>query len=452
MTTVAPAEQIPLSFHQEFLCAFDTGTTEGPFGPRYHVVGAWRLRGELDLGALEAALRDVVDRHEALRTVIVRDRGRPYQSVLAPCPPELSVRDLRGCAPEERERRAEELLNEVESETNDAGELPLIRAVVGRFDDTDAVLVLNAHHTAADAWSIDVILRDLLACHAARARGAAPDLPPVPQYRDHARHERENAAGPAAAAARAYWRERLRDASITALRTDRPRSAGAPKATSWHRFAVDAEVASATVSLAGELKSSPFMVLFAAYQVFLRGLTGTDDLVVPTFTPGRGNARFHETVGSFINFLPLRTDLSGCETVRDVVRRTRQTCLGAYSHDIPFVQILEEAPALMAPVASDDLQVSAFQAISSPYLAADERAGGLRYSKLWRRTLSQEVGSDVPDGILWTLHIGPSNDMVGSLGFNGNRFDADTMSGMLADFLRLLRRAVTAPDTALRRL
>ncbi|GAA3038459.1 condensation domain-containing protein [Streptosporangium longisporum] len=452
MTTVAPVEQIPLSFHQEFLCAFDTGTTEGPFGPRYHVVGAWRLRGELDLTALEAALGDVVARHEALRTVIVRDGERPYQRVLAPCSPRLTVRDLGGCPADERESRAEELLNEVESGTNDACEVPLLRAVVGRFDDTDAVLVLNAHHTAADAWSIDVILRDLLACHAARAEGTEPDLPDVPQYQEYARHERENADSPAAVAARAYWRDTLRDARITALRSDRPRSAGAPKATSWHRFAVDTEVASAAVSLAGELKSSPFMVLFAAYQVFLSRLTGTDDLVVPTFTPGRGNARFHETVGSFINFLPLRTDLSGCGTFRDVVRRTRQACLGAYSHDVPFVQILGEAPTLMAPVASDDLQVSAFQAISSPYLATDERAGGLTYSKLWRRTVSQEVGSDVPDGILWTLHIGPSNDMVGSLGFNSNRFDADTMSRMLADFLRVLRAAVTAPDTDPRRL
>lgn len=451
-TAVAPAEQIPLTAHQRFLCAFDTGTSEGPFGPRYHVVGAWRLRGALDLTALTAALRDVVARHEALRTVIVRDGGEPHQRIHPPCDPPLAVRELRGLAEEVREHRAEELLNEVEAGTNDIGEPPLLQAVVGRFDDRDAVLVLNAHHTAADAWSMDLILRDLLTCYLARKDGRAPEPTAVPQYRDYARYEEEAMAGPAAAAARAYWREKLAGARITALRTDRPRSTDAPKATSWHRFAVDPEVISAAVALAGELKSSPFMVLFAAYQVFLRKLTGVEDVVVPTFTPGRPGSRFHETVGSFINFLPLRTDLSGCPTFREAVRRTRATCLEAYAHDIPFVHLLGEAPALMSPVASDDLQVSAFQAISSPYLAVDERAGDLGYTKLWRRTVSQPVGSDVPDGILWTLHLGPGNETVGSLGFNSNRFDPGTMDELLAGYLRTLRAAVTAPDTAPARL
>jgi hypothetical protein len=446
------ATALPLSFHQEFLCMFDAGNTGadvGPFGPMYHIVGAWRLTGPVDESTLRQALHDVVERHEALRTRIVRDGGAPRQEILLARPPRLQVRDLTGTAEAERTRRAEELLNDVESTRVSVRELPLLRAVLGRFDDTDAVLALIAHHTAADAWAMHVIMRDLMNRYAARRGHDMPELPATAQYQEFARWEREAQDTPRAERSRAYWRRKLDGARFLGLETDHPRSANLPKTTAWQRFTVDDQLAAAVVDFSRSTQSSAFMTLFAAYQVLLHRRTGATDITVPTFSAGRNHTRFQDTVGSFINFLPLRTDIAGCTSFRDVVRRVRATCAEAYTHEIPFAQLVAETPQVMAPALTDTQQISAFQAVHAPLATGGESAGEVTYTKLWQRSLSQDEGSDIPDGVLWSLHIDPSGAMAGSLGYNTNRFTEATMSALLADFLDLLARAVASPQAPL---
>ncbi|GII76256.1 hypothetical protein Sru01_12380 [Sphaerisporangium rufum] len=440
------ADRIPLSFNQEFLCNFDRGDGEGPFGPKYNIVCGWRLAGPVDAGTLRAALDDVVVRHEALRTLIVRDPGDRYQKVLPPSPATLQVRDLSGTAPGERELRAEELLVEVESGEYGIDELPLVRAVLGRFDERDAVLILVAHHTAVDEWSMRLVMRDLAGFYAART-GYPAELPPALQYREYAAWE-QAAGGGAGERPRAYWRDKLAGAGILALPTDHPRSAGLPKSTAWHRFWIPAELTTEVLRIGRGLRGSPFMVLLAAYATLLRRMTGITDVVVPTFTSGRGRPEFQDTVGSFFNFVPLRIDLTGCVTFRDVVARTRRTCVEAYSNDIPFAVVIGEAPELMLPSMADDRAACAFQVFRSP-LATEERAGDLRYTEIRRRLMSQPVGGDIPDGAMWHLEIDASGDIVGTLGYNTNLFDEATIAGMAAGFHRVLGRAVTAPDEPL---
>ncbi|MET8144085.1 condensation domain-containing protein [Sphaerisporangium sp. NPDC005288] len=443
------AERIPLSFNQEFLCNFDVGDEEGPFGPKYNIVCGWRLTGAVDVETLQDALDDVVTRHESLRTIIVRSAETRYQEVLPPTPAALLVRDFTGVAPGDRELRAEQLLIELEAGAYGIGELPLLRAVIGRFADDDAVLVLIAHHTAADEWSMRLIMRDLVGCYASRS-GYQVELPEVCQYGEYARWEQESAAGAASADKRAFWRERLRGARILATPTDHPRSAGLPKATAWHRFWIPAELTSGVFEIGRGMRSSPFMVLLAAYATLLRKETGVTDIVVPTFTSGRAQPRFMDTVGSFFNFVPLRIDLDGCDTFRQVVERTRATCISAYTHDIPFAQVLEEAPELMLPSIADDRAVCAFQVFRSPLAGQEESAGGLAYSEIRRRLLSQPVGGDIPDGAMWHLEIDSTGDIVGTLGFNSNLFDKSTITRMASEFHQVVADAVTAPDAPLR--
>ncbi|WP_214410545.1 condensation domain-containing protein [Sphaerisporangium fuscum] len=439
------ADRIPLSFNQEFLCNFDKGDEEGPFGPKYNIVCGWRLDGPVDEATLQDALDDVVARHEALRTLIVREEGARYQKVLPPSPPVLLVHDFTGVDREERELRAEQLLIEIESGAYGIHDLPLLRAVLGRFDDRDAVLVLIAHHTAADEWSMRLIMRDLAGFYAART-GHPGNLPRTRQYQEYARWEQESAAEGGAAAQRAYWREKLAGARILATPTDHPRSADLPKTTSWHRFWIPAELTSGVTGVAKQMRASPFMVLLTVYATLLREITGIDDIVVPTFTSGRAQARFQDTVGSFFNFVPLRIDLAGCATFREAVGRTRATCIEAYTHDIPFAQVLQEAPELMLPSIADDRAVCAFQVFRSPLATDGEKAGDVTYSEIRRRLLSQPVGGDIPDGAMWHLEIDSSGDIVGTLGFNTNLFEEATMHRMASEFQRVLERAVTAPD------
>ncbi|GAB2486239.1 hypothetical protein GCM10027187_62270 [Streptosporangium sandarakinum] len=433
-------DRVPLSFNQEFLRAFDKGDAEGPFGPRYTIVCGWRLTGPLDPAALQQALDDVVARHEALRTEIRRGEDA-HQRIARPGPARLDVRDLSGTAPGDRDLAAEELLNEVEAGPYPMSDLPLLRAVVGRFDDRDAVLALMAHHTAVDEWSMRVVMRDLAARYAVRS-GHDAELPEVPQYREYVAWERSGVDPQWLGRAQAYWREKLDGARMLGSRTDHPHSAGLPKLTGWRRFTFPADVTSAVQRIGKETRCSPFMVLLAAYVRFLQEKTGTDDVVIPTFSSGRGPARFHETVGSFFNFMPLRADLTGCDDFRDVVTRVRTSCVQAYSHDIPFGQVLQQAPELMLPVMQDDMALVAFQVFRSPFPSERGTAGELEYSVIRRRLLSQPVGGDIPDGAMWHLELDPGGEIIGSMAYNSNLFDAATIDDMVTEFGAALRRLV----------
>lgn len=443
-----PADRIPLSFNQEFLCMFDRGDDEGPFGPTYNIVCGWRLKGTVKTDILQAALDDVVLRHETLRTSIVRGDDK-YQRVLPAGSGKLTVRDLSEVDAGERDRRAEELLIELEAGEYSIHDLPLVRVVLGRFDHDDAVLALIAHHSAVDDWSLQLLIRDLAARYAARAGHEVAQLPPVRQFREFAVWERERAGSARVDRAREYWRDKLRDARIVPMRTDIPRSAGLPKATSWHRFAMPAELTTATLELARSTRSSVFMVLLAVYKEFLRQTAGADDITVPTFTAGRGQASFQDTVGSFFNFVPLRTDLGGCVTFRDVLDRTRATCLEAYSRDIAFPQILEVAPTLMGSAIADDRAICLFQVRQLPFAMDRHRVGELEYSEIRKRVLSQSQGGDVPDGALFQLDVDPSGEMVGLVCFNTNLFAEHTIENLVSNFRRVLRDAVTAPHAPL---
>jgi hypothetical protein len=438
----AGLQRIPLSLQQEFLNAVDHRDGMGPFGPRYTIVGGWRVLGEVDLPALQGALDDLVTRHETLRTRIVLDDGEPYQCVLPPASPSLKVHDLKAPARDARELCAEQFLNVLEAATFGLHEVPLLRAVLGRFDSRDGVLVLSAHHTAVDGWSVHLVVRDLAEFYAARRERRAPALSPARQYREYVAWQRA-AAVPAAGVARGYWRETLRGMRVVTIPTDKPRRAGAPFFTGWYRFLITDPVRSAALALAEAERSSLFMVLLAAYLVHLRESTGATDLVVPTFTPGRGPGWVHDTVGSFYNLLPLRISIGGCAGLRDVIARTRGACLAAYPHEIPFIQLAEEAPDLMEPVMEPDAALCVFQVTQSPHMMRGMEAGGLRYLAMRRRVVSAPLGSQIPDGVLLGLELHPSA-LIGSIGYTTNLFTERSAAAMATRFTEVLARELAS--------
>lgn len=435
--TTLRVDRIPLSHQQEFLSMVDHGDDSGPFGPRYTIVGGWRIFGDICLDTLQAALDDVVVRHESLRTVIVRDNGDPYQSVLPPSSPVLEVRDLVVPEGSEREIVAEELLNEIEAGEFAIQSTPLIRALVGRFDPDDSMLVLVAHHTACDGWSIHRLMRDIAVIYAARREGTEPVLPEARQYREYVQWQRDNEDGPAMAAARAYWREQLGDAQVVPIKTDIQRADG-DFTTAWHRFLLTPDLTAAVEFLAAETRSSPYMVLLAAYLVYLRDTTGQTDLVVPTFTPGRNPSWAEDTVGSFYNFVPLRTDITGCEDLREVISRVRTTCLNAYANEIPFSQLLEEVPDVMSAALEANAACCVFQVTQSPYMLQGQPIGDLLFTAIRQRLVSAPVGSQIPDGALFGLEFDAEGAINGSIGYTSNLFESKTIEEMVAGFQNVL--------------
>jgi hypothetical protein len=448
---VYPDDRFPFSIEQEFLRLQhqEDGSTAG-FGPRPISSGGWRLTGPVDPDVLRAALDDVVARHEPLRTMVVRGGDGWEQEVRDPCPARLEVRDL-GADPAGRDVRAERFLDEAESGRFDAAELPLLWAYLGRFDDRDAVLVLVAYLPLIDVWSLGVVMDDLAACYAARLAGGRPDLPDAPRYRDYVRRSEQEAAAGGADRSFEYWSARLAGARPVVIAADRPPNPDHPGVTRVDRFQIDAGLGSAALRLGRETGSSPFMVIFAAQLVHLQRMTGISDGVVWTLTPGPG--RRHEwaedTVGYFVNMSPLRTDISGCVSYRDVLTRVRATCLEAFPHEVPFVRLAQRAPEIVTGLEQGGMVVPGFAVFQNPAASKTRTAGPVEYAPV-RRRLSQAQGPGIPDdAILWTIDVDPDGEIFCAVSSSTDRFEQSTMDRMLADFRDLFAAALADPDAPL---
>lgn len=451
-TSAAGSEHLALSLEQQFLRLQheNDGSTDDSV-PRLISTGGWRLTGELDLAAFEQALSDVVSRHQALHTVITAGADGLVQQVHEPLPPKLEVRHIPPDDRTSRDAQAEQFLNEIESGTFDMSSRPAFWAYLGRFDDHDAVLVLVAHLLVVDVWSLSLVTRDILTCYQSRVRGEQPQPADVAPYRDYIEAQLNKPRQDNAGGSYEYWREKLQGAKAVALAADHPPAEGGASGTRCDRFMLDAELGGATQSFAKSMRCSLFMVLFAAYRIHLLRTTGVRDGVVWTLTsgPGRRERWMENTVGYFVNMFPLRTDLSGCGTFREVVARVKSTCVDALPHEVPFVKLAQEASTAIGELEQSGMVVPGFQMSPYPLSVRDQSAKGLACAQVQRR-LSQEVGPDIPDdAILWTAEVAHSGELLFAVNSSIDRYERDTIVDMMSDVHAVLRDGVSSPDLPL---
>src|SRR6204780_153441 len=319
------AKRYPLSFTQEWFLTMDQGDDGGPFGGRFVIVSAFRITGAVDLAVLQGALDDVVARHELLRTVVIRDADPPYQMVSPPCQVPLEVRDLPPVPGESRDMIIQELILEVQAGTISAREVPLLRALLCRFDDRDRALLLTVHHSVSDGWSFEGIVRDLAFSRAEGHAAPPPKLPQMRQYREYAEWQRASAVDTSDDGALRYWAERLDGAREYEMPNDHGHPERYSRPYSLHVFGIDADTMAAAAVLANAARGTRFMVLLSGIYVLAHQITGATDLVVRAFTAGRNELEFHNTMGLFLNVVPFRTEIADCASFRDVVLARRAT-------------------------------------------------------------------------------------------------------------------------------
>nr|WP_071926399.1 non-ribosomal peptide synthetase [Nocardia mangyaensis] len=349
--TLARPDELPLSPAQRrmwFLNRFDQGGGAG--AAAYNLPFALRLTGSLDVVALGAALRDVLARHEVLRTIYPDTGDGPIQRVL---PAEEVGLDVSAHRVDPAE-----LVDQVGTLAATAfdvtAEVPLrvrLLDITGSGPDapTEYVLAVVVHHIAADASSMPPLVRDVTTAYLARAAGRAPDWAALPvQYADYAlwqldRLGAEDDAESTAAQQIAFWRDELAGLpDLLELPADRPRPAVASLLGGRVPVRVDAATHAELARIAKDSGATVFMVLHTAFAVLLARLAGTADVAVGTPVAGRGERELDDLIGMFVNTVVLRTRYDGGTAFTDLLAAQRAADLAAFAAaDVPFERLVE---------------------------------------------------------------------------------------------------------------
>jgi amino acid adenylation domain-containing protein/non-ribosomal peptide synthase protein (TIGR01720 family) len=430
---------IPLSFAQRRLWFVDR--FEGP-SPTYNGAFALRLTGELDAGALQAALGDVVDRHEVLRTVIVEgDDGVPHQQVLASGekPFDLRVLDVT-----EQDRAA--AVEEAATATFDLAADTPIRARLLRCAPDEHTLVVVAHHIAVDGESFGPLFRDLTTAYALRAEGRAPEWEPLPvQYADYTLWQRDvlgDESDPDSLSARqlAYWGKALADLpQPLALPTDRPRPRVMSPDGDRIPFTIDPDLLGAVEKLATGADTTVSMVMHAALAVLLHHLGCGDDLSIGAPITDRTDEELRDLVGFFVNTWVLRVDLSANPTFRALLEQVRDRSLAAYDNqDMPFERLVE----LLNPDRS-----TAYNPFFQVMLSWQPPVPPLELPGLGVQVERLETGTAKFD-LFFDLLPDSSGGARCRLEYATSLFDQDTADAIAQRFVRVLGRLVADPERA----
>ncbi|HEU0079559.1 MAG TPA: condensation domain-containing protein, partial [Longimicrobiaceae bacterium] len=438
---LAPAPEsdarAPLSFAQQRLWLVQQLE---PRSAAYNMAFALRVRGRMDPGVLEAAVSEIVRRHETLRTTFAASDGEPVQVIHPPAPVVVPRTELRALPPALREREARRLAGEEALRPFDLAAGPLLRVRALRLDGEEWALLFTLHHVVGDGWSLGVFVRELSELYGALSEGRAPELPPLPvQYADYAVWQRGWLSGAVLEAQLAYWRERLRGAPpLLELPTDRPRLPAGGDRGAVRPIARAGGTADALRALARREGATLFMALLAGWQLLLSRWSGQDDVCVGTPVAGRTRVETEGLIGFFVNTLVMRADLSGDPGFAGLLRQVREAALGAYAHqDVPFERLVEELAPERSPGRSPLFQVV--------FSLRTLETGALRMGGAQVEPLARDAEPARFDLSL-TLFDGEDGGLGGTLLFRTDLFEGATAERMLGHYANLLHALAADPS------
>ncbi|MEU3628600.1 non-ribosomal peptide synthetase [Amycolatopsis coloradensis] len=430
VAAIQPASRdggLPLSFAQQrmwFLDQLDPDSVE------YLIPLALRLSGPLSVDAFRRALDRLATRHEVLRTRYVGRDGEPVQIVDPPGPVAFRLVDLTG-----RPSAARELLDEVSSKPFDLEREHPLRVTVVRVAADEHLVALTLHHIVADAWSMDILFRDLNAAH----------RQPLPiQYADFAVWQRSAQSTQDMAGQLRYWRDRLTGLTPVELTTDRPRPAQRDPRGDSLSVTVPVPVARAMTELAARQGATPFMTLLAAFQVLLGRYTGRTDVSIGTPVAGRTRQETEDLLGFFTNTLVLRADLAGEPAFTELLDQVRRGCTDAFANqDVPFEHLVD------ALQPDRDLSRNPLFQIMFELEHLEDRPGTLCGTAVERIPSGTQVAK-------FDLTVSVQQRDGGELRcvfeYATSLFDRTTVERMAGHYLRLLASIAADPDQRLAEL
>lgn len=402
-------------------------------------LGLW-LRGSLDLRALQASVRELVNRHDSLRTAFRLERDTLQQLVESEsiCDVPITLTDVTGAADPTAE--AYQLARREVEQPFDLSKAPLCRVRLFRVTPLDHVLLCTMHHIITDAWSVEIFARELESLYAAFSRGQSPALPPLPiRYGDFAEWQLEWFHTDRVQQQLAYWKTKLDGAPpLLDLPTDAPRPPEQTFEGAVQSVPISGDVISGIKKTAIRCEATPFMVELAAFKVLLHRYVRQGDVVVGIPVAGRNQVETEGLMGFFVNTLVLRDDLSGNPSFNDVVGQVKDTILGAFSNaDVPFEKIVE----VLQP--ERNLGFNPIFQVMFATLKAAVRSHAFGDLTAYPYVVSAE--SSIFD-ISLTLIEDIDQQWWAHIEYNTNLFSQERIQRMLSDFTALLEGIVAAPE------
>jgi amino acid adenylation domain-containing protein len=439
---ISKDKELPLSFAQERLWFLNQ--LEGK-SSAYNMPAAIGLTGKLDLNVLQKALREIVRRHEVLRTSFSIVNNKPKQIINSEITLNIKVIDLQHVETTEREKFLEQQLLEEASTPFDLEIAPLIRCTLLQISATEQVLLLTMHHIVSDGWSMGLFSQELSSLYQAFAKGNPSPLAELPiQYADFAIWQREWLSGEILETQLNYWKQQLQDApELLQLPTDRTRPSIQTYKGKRHRFSLNQGLTHQLQKLARESGTTLFMTLLAGFATLLYRYSGQSDILIGSPIANRHHREIEPLIGFFVNTLVYRSNFEDNLSFLKLLNQVRETTLKAYEHqDIPFELIVEALKPQRSLSYTPLFQVMfALQNAPTGYLELPELA------------LSQ-LEQDFPIAKFdLTLSISETvQGLQGEWEYNTDLFDSSTIERIAVHFENLLSAIVAHPQMAVNEL
>jgi len=431
-------QPLPLSYAQErqwFLWQLE------PHSAAYHIPSALRLKGQLDLAALQRSFDSLLARHESLRTHIRQDHDGAVQVIEPP----MSLPITQADADEAQlNARVQALI----AQPFDLQEGPLLRVTLLRLAADEHVLVLVQHHIVSDGWSMQLVVEELVQLYAGYSQGQDVQLPALPiQYADYAVWQRSWMDAGEKQRQLAYWRELLGgEQSVLELPFDHQRPAVQSHRGARLAFELTPELTQGLKALAQQQGVTLFMLLLASFQTLLHRYSGQEEIRVGVPIANRNRSETERLIGFFVNTQVLKADVHGQMSVEQLLQHVRQRALEAQAHqDLPFEQLVEALQPERSLSHNPLFQVMFNHQTDVGQAQVQHQLPGLRVEGLdWdSKTAHFDLDLDIQES---------TEGIWATLGYAQDLFEASTVQRMARHWQNLLQGMVANPRQQLSQL
>ena len=428
-------ERIPLSFSQERLAFIDKleGTVQ------YHIPIALRLKGKLNKENLGKALRQIANRHEILRTVILEEDGVGYQVVREANNDEWNLNYSDGSVYKDDVEALQIYIQELINLPFDLSEDHMIRTHLIKINEDEHILVLNMHHIASDGWSLSIVISELVEMYEALTENREAKLSDLPiQYADFALWQRDYLKGEVLEKKLDYWKTKLKGTEPLQLPADFPRPAKLSINGASKEFNLDKDLSDSVHKLCQQSGTTMFMTLLAAFNVLLYRYSGQNDICVGSPIAGRQQKETEDLIGFFVNTLALRSDVSGELSFSKFLQQVKTTTLEAYENqEVPFEKIVESVESQR-----DMSRNPLFQVMFALQNVPDIPQLGIKELSLFKEEFISNVTKFDISFFMTETPVG----LYGTVEYCTDLFSEETIDRMIGHFNQLLGSIVKAPQ------